>query len=350
MSYSVSVPANNAVSALLTHFMGGPSPNGATQAVPMSAPPSYSMCSPVIHTIGNPMQPATPLSVPGASISHVVCSSTPSPSTQPPCGPAAALPSQPLNAAVAHGLCSPAASPAPRAADRSGTPTVLQVGSASASHPLCSPAPRPVGPPASHSLCSPAPRPVGPPAAHSLCSPPAASLVAVGARPASSPAAQPLDSSAAACSPSPRPLAGPTARSLCATTSRSLSQLVGTSGSRSLCGSQWGPSYETTTRFGSAWAPTSRSLWSPEGRLGYSSTRATYGTLTRPPYSSLNRSSYTLSRPGYATLPRSTSPSPYASLTRSGSCPSGSTLALAGSRRPWSPTRSTLSYFKRRYL
>ncbi|KAF2975571.1 hypothetical protein EK904_012358, partial [Melospiza melodia maxima] len=62
MSYSVSVPANNAVSALLTHFMGGPSPNGATQAVPMTAPPSYSMCSPVIHTIGNPIQSATPLS------------------------------------------------------------------------------------------------------------------------------------------------------------------------------------------------------------------------------------------------------------------------------------------------
>ncbi|OWK64286.1 Protein-glutamine gamma-glutamyltransferase 5 [Lonchura striata] len=112
----------------------------------------------------------------------------------------------------------------------------------------------------------------------------------------------------------------------------------------------WGPSYETTTRFGSTWTPTSRSLWSPEGRLGYSSTRATYGTLTRPPYSSLNRSSYTLSRSGYATLPRSTSPSAYATLTRSGSCPSGSTLALAGSRRPWSPTRSTLTYFKRKYL
>ncbi|XP_016151580.1 PREDICTED: protein-glutamine gamma-glutamyltransferase 5-like [Ficedula albicollis] len=273
ISYSVSVPTNNAVSALLTHFMAGPSPSGAAQAVPMSAPPSYSMCSPVVHTIGNPMQPPTPLSVPGASISHVVCGSTPSPTAQPACGPGAPPPSQPPSAAAARGLCS-------------------------------------------------------------------------------SPAAQPLESPGAAClpcSPSPRPLAGATARSLSTPTPRS--QLVGTSGSRSLCGSQWSPSYDTTTRLGSTWAPTARSLWSPEGRSGYSSTRATYGTLTRPPYSSLNRSSYTLSRSGYSTLPRSASPAPSAyALTRSGSCPSGSTLALAGSRRPWSPTRSTLTYFKRKYL
>ncbi|KAK2540004.1 protein-glutamine gamma-glutamyltransferase 5 isoform X2 [Columba livia] len=326
MSYSVSVPANNAVSALLSHFMVGSSPAVATQAVPthMAAPSSHPVCTPVVHTVGSPMTPPAPVVVPGASISHVVLGSAPSPTAQAPCGPTANLPSQPLSAPTPHGMCSPA--------------------------------PRPVGPPAAHSLCSPSPRPVGPPASHSLCSPTSVSLGAAGSRPSSSPAACPEDSLAACppCPPAPRPLAAGTARSLCTPVSRSLSMVVGTSGSRSVCGPQWGPSRNTTARLGSqsTWTSTSHSAWSSTGRLSYSPlSRTAYGTLTRPPYSSLSRSSYTLSRSAYNTLPRSTSPSPYATLPRSGSRPtSSSTLAHTGSRTPWSPSRSTLTYFKRKYL
>ncbi|XP_030300532.1 protein-glutamine gamma-glutamyltransferase 5 [Calypte anna] len=349
MPYSVSVPANNAVSALLTHFMAGSSPTAATQAVPthMTALPTQPVCSPVVHTIGSPMPPA-PIAVPAASISHIVCGSAPSPTAQP------------LSAPVAHGVCStdpcPAPSPASRPTTRSNTPAGLQTGSSPAAHGLCSPAPRPVGPPAAHSLCSPSPRPVGPPATHSLCSPATTSLGATGARPSSLPPACPEDSSAACppCPPTPQPLSATTARSLCAPGSRPVSRLVATVGSRSVCGSQWGPSSDTTARSGShsMWTPASRSAWSLAGRSGYSSvTRNAYGTVTRPPYSSLSRSSYNaLSRSSYTTLPRSTSPSAYATLPRSGSRPTSSTVPQVGSRRPWSPSRSTFSYFKRKYL
>lgn len=352
MSYSVSVPANNAVSALLTHFMAGPSPTAAAQAVPTHLP-THPVCSPVANTVGSPMPPPAAISVPAASLSHVVCGSVPSPTAQPPCGSMATLPTQPLSAPVAHAVCSPApcpeASPVPRSA-RSSTPAGL--------HLAGSPAPRPVGPPAAHSLCSPAPRPVGPPAAHSLFSPASISVGAAGVRSARSPTPCPEDSSTTcfASPPTPRPLAAATARSLCNPSSRSVSRAVCTPGSRSVCGPQWGPSCTTTTttsRSGShsTWTPTSRSAWSLTGRSGYIPfSRTSYNTLTGPPYSSLSRSYNTLSRSAYTTLPRSTSPSAYATLPRSGSRPTGSALTRSGARTPWSPSRGTLSYFKRKYL
>ncbi|KAI6075082.1 hypothetical protein LUU34_00469300 [Aix galericulata] len=221
-----------------------------------------------------------------------------------------------------------------------------------------SPAPRPVGPPAAHSLCSPASRPVGPPAAHSLFSPASISVGATGVRSASSPTPCPEDSSATcfASPPTPRPLAAATARSLCNPSSRSVSRAVCTPGSRSVCGPQWGPSCTTTTttsRSGShsTWTPTFRSAWNLTGRSSYIPfSRTSYNTLTGPPYSSLSRSYNTLSRSAYTTLPRSTSPSAYATLPRSGSRPTGSALTRTGARTPWSPSRGTLSYFKRKYL
>ncbi|XP_061213373.1 protein-glutamine gamma-glutamyltransferase 5-like isoform X2 [Neopsephotus bourkii] len=351
VSYSVAVPAENAVSALLTHFMAGSGPTVATQAVPthISAPPSHPMYSPVAHTVTMP--PTA-----GASVSHVVCGSAPSPTAQPPCGPMPTLTSQPLSTPVGHGVCSPAscsvASPAPHSAARSATPAGLQMGSAPPARTLCSPAPRPVGPPAAHSVYSPSPRPVGAPAAHSLCSATSVSLGATGARTTGSPPTHPEDSPRA-CSPAPDPLAAASARSLYAPTSYSASRAVGTLGSRSVCSPQWGPSCDTTTRLGSnlTWAPASRSAWSSVGRSGYSPlSRTAYSTLTRPLYSSLSRSYNTLSRSAYTTLPHSTSPSAYATLPRSGSCPPSSTLPQVGSRTPWSPRRSTYNYFKRKYL
>ncbi|KAM4684548.1 protein-glutamine gamma-glutamyltransferase 5-like [Amazona ochrocephala] len=328
MSYSVAVPADNAVSALLTHFMAGSGPTVATQAVPthISAPPSHSMYSPVAHTVTVP--PTA-----GASVSHVVCSSAPSPTAQPPCGTMPTLTSQPLSTPVGHGVCSPAscpaASPAPHSAARSATPAGLQMGSTPAARTLCSPAPRPVGPPAAHSLYSPSPHPVGAPAAHSLRSATSVSLGAAGARTTGSPPAHPEDSSGA-CSPAPDPLAAASARSLYAPTSYSVSRAVGTLGSRSVCSPQWTPSCDTTTRLGSnlTWAPASRSAWSSVGRSGYSPlSRTAYSTLTRPLYSALSRSYNTLTRSAYPTLPHSTSPSAYATLPRSGSCPPSSTLS-----------------------
>ncbi|XP_065525207.1 mucin-2-like [Lathamus discolor] len=351
VSYSVAVPADNAVSALLTHFMAGSGPTVATQAVPthVPAPPSHPMYSPVAHTVTMP--PTA-----GASVSHAVCGSAPSPTAQPPCGPMPTLTSQPLSTPVGHGVCSPAscsvASPAPHSAARSATPAGLQMGSAPAAHTLCSPAPRPVGPPAAHSLYSPSPRPVGAPAAHSLCSAASVSLGATGARTTGSPPTHPEDSSRA-CSPAPDPLAAPSARSLYAPSSYSASRAVGTLGSRSVCSPQWGPSCDTTTRLGSnlTWAPASRSAWSSVGHSGYSPlSRTAYSTLTRPLYSSLSRSYNTLSRSAYTALPHSTSPSAYATLPRSGSFPPSSTLPQVGSRTPWSPRRSTYNYFKRKYL
>ncbi|XP_062489057.1 protein-glutamine gamma-glutamyltransferase 5-like isoform X2 [Pezoporus occidentalis] len=351
VSYSVAVPSDNAVSALLTHFMAGSGPTVATQAVPthISAPPSHPMYSPVAHT-------ATMPPTAGASVSHVVCGSAPSPTAQPPCGPISTLTSQPLSTPVGHGVCSPAscsvASPVPHSAARSATPAGLQMGSAPAARTLCSPAPRPVGPPAAHSVYSPSPRPVGAPAAHSLCSATSVSLGAAGARTTGSPLTHPEDSPRA-CSPAPDPLAAASARSLYAPTSYSVSRAVGTLGSRSVCSPQWGPSCDTTTRLGSnlTWAPASRSAWSAVGRSGYSPlSRTAYSTLTRPLYSSLSRSYNTLSRSAYTTLPHSTSPSAYATLPRSGSCPPSSTLPQVGSRTPWSPRRSTYNYFKRKYL
>ncbi|XP_068789928.1 protein-glutamine gamma-glutamyltransferase 5 [Struthio camelus] len=334
MSYSVSVPANNAVNALLNHFMAGSSPSSAPHAVPthVSAPSSHSVCSPVSHSV----PPPTAVSRPSASL----CGSARSPTSQPVYGSMATLPSQPTSSPVAHTVCSPGpcpgAPPVPLVA-RSSAPG-LHLGNGSVSHSVCAPAPRPVGPPAAHSLCSPA-------------------SISVGAAAASLPASRPEDVSAGClvCPSASRPLAAATARSVCTPASRPVSRSTCVPASRSLCGLRWGPSCNAVSRSSlhSTWAPASRSTRGTTGRSVYTPLpRTSYGTLSRSGYNTLSRSSYnnTLSRSTYTTLPRSTSPSAYATLPRSESRSSYTPLPRSGSRTTWNPGKSTLSYFKRKYV
>ncbi|KAM8811010.1 protein-glutamine gamma-glutamyltransferase 5-like [Eudromia elegans] len=333
MTYSVSVPASNAVSALLNHFMAGSSPSSAPHAVPthMSASPSHPVCSPAPHSVPPPAAISSSLSA--ASLSHV-CGPAPSPTSQPVCGLMATLPSQPnMGGPVAHTVCSPSpctgASPVPLVAQSSAP--VLHL--------------------ASTSMSQAAPRPVGPPAAHSLCTPASFSVGATAAGPAASRLEDTSASSCFVCPPTLRAVGAATARSVCTPASRPASRAMCAPASRSLCGPQWGPSCNATSR--SAWAPTSRAAWgtvvrsalTPLPRTSYSAlSRGAYNTLSRPSYNSA------FSRSAYGTLPRSTSPSAYATLPRTAPRSSYTPLPRPVSRSAWSPGKSTLTYFKHKYV